>query len=943
MIFKINKNLILLVITSLSMIFYLNKKIEKLNLEKNIKIALDKKKLKRKIRYGGALGIGLTNSQNNQASWYFKRLLNPITRKIPSNIRSRELKFSESIPKNKTINSDWIERGPFNVGGRTRAIAIDVNNENIIMAGGVSGGIFRSENQGQTWEKITSSQMLHSVTTLKQDTRVGKTNIWYYGTGEGRGNSASGNPSYIYAGAYFYGNGLYKSTDNGLTWNSISSTASNTPVVFDMLWDIIWDFEINTSKDSIDEIYTATCGAIYKSSDGGLNWNLELGSNSNPSLYTEIEISNDGVIYAALSSDGDDKGIWRSEDGNTWQNILPSNWPANYDRIKISINPNNENEVYFLAVTPDYGQENLDFYEDSEWCSLWKYTFIGNDSLLENGIWEDKSNFIPHGYESVFDNFYAQGGYDLSLNISPFDENHIFIGGTNLYVSTDGFSSLDNINQIGGYKKGTNFPDFQIWENHHPDQHEVIFIPSKPNSILSANDGGVYLTNNYLNSYVSWISLNNGYNTTQLYTVTINEKQPTNTIIGGFQDNGNFFTNSTDPNANWVMPLNGDGSFNHLSLNEDYNYISKQNGKVYKLKMDENGNRLQLAKIDPDTSTTLGENSLDVNFIHPYVVDHSDNIMYFPDGSKIWRNSNLNDIELTNQWDTLNNGWVEAIDLNLNNTDITAISISKTNPLNRLYVGTDDRKVFRIDNSHLNNPIIRDITLYYGPGMVNGDFFHGNSYVNNIAIHPKDADVAMVVFSNYEVYSLYYTTNGGNNWIKASGNLEEQTNGFGSGPSCRWVSIMPFNDDTLYFAATSTGLYATDLINGDSTIWSQMGYNSIGNVVCEQVKTREEDSLIVLATHGNGIYTTKINSIENFLNIEFNNSIDISIYPNPANDIINISTNKVGENINIFNIKGKIISTNKINDYNTVINISSFPKGIYFIEINGNSKKFIKN
>ena len=151
MTFKTNKNLILLVISTLFMIFYLNKKIEKLNLEKNIKIALDKKKLKRKIRYGGALGIGLTNSQNNQASWYFKRLLNPITRKIPTNIRSRELKFSESIPKNKTINSDWVERGPFNVGGRTRAIAIDVNNENIIMAGGVSGGIFRSENQGQTW------------------------------------------------------------------------------------------------------------------------------------------------------------------------------------------------------------------------------------------------------------------------------------------------------------------------------------------------------------------------------------------------------------------------------------------------------------------------------------------------------------------------------------------------------------------------------------------------------------------------------------------------------------------------------------------------------------------------------------------------------------------------------------------------------------------------
>ena len=73
-----------------------------------------------------------------------------------------------------------------------------------------------------------------------------------------------------------------------------------------------------------------------------------------------------------------------------------------------------------MVYTPHVGKQelwqtsgHLDFYEESEWCSLWKYTFIDGDSLFENGIWEDKSNFIPHGYESVFDNFYAQGGYDL--------------------------------------------------------------------------------------------------------------------------------------------------------------------------------------------------------------------------------------------------------------------------------------------------------------------------------------------------------------------------------------------------------------------------------------------------------------------------------------------------------------------------------------------------
>ena len=78
--------------------------------------------------------------------------------------------------------------------------------------------------------------------------------------------------------------------------------------------------------------------------------------------FSEIEVSTEGVVYASLSSDGADKGIWRSENGIEWNNILPEDWPSTYDRIKMAINPNNENEVYFLAVTPDFGQENLDFY-----------------------------------------------------------------------------------------------------------------------------------------------------------------------------------------------------------------------------------------------------------------------------------------------------------------------------------------------------------------------------------------------------------------------------------------------------------------------------------------------------------------------------------------------------------------------------------------------------
>ena len=96
-------------------------------------------------------------------------------------------------------------------------MAIDVTDENTIMAGGVSGGVWRSENKGDSWTKLTSPEMLHNVTCLRQDTREGHTATWYYGSGEAYGNSASGTD------AYFFGNGIYKSNDNGETWNESSS------------------------------------------------------------------------------------------------------------------------------------------------------------------------------------------------------------------------------------------------------------------------------------------------------------------------------------------------------------------------------------------------------------------------------------------------------------------------------------------------------------------------------------------------------------------------------------------------------------------------------------------------------------------------------------------------------------------------------------------------
>ena len=115
---------------------------------------------------------------------------------------------------------EWILRGPYNVGGRTRGVVIDKMDSNIILAGGISGGIWRTEDHGQTWAKATKNQQLHSVSSIIQDPRDGKTNIWYATTGELRGNSAGAR------GAPFRGDGIYKSIDNGYNWQLISSTST---------------------------------------------------------------------------------------------------------------------------------------------------------------------------------------------------------------------------------------------------------------------------------------------------------------------------------------------------------------------------------------------------------------------------------------------------------------------------------------------------------------------------------------------------------------------------------------------------------------------------------------------------------------------------------------------------------------------------------------------
>lgn len=889
-----------------------------------------------KIQYfGDADALGADEDANARYNYELMRLHDPATGKIPAHVRERELAFAANLPKEGSISAmgritsvSWVQRGPWNVGGRTRAFGVDVSNENNLIAGSCSGGMWRSTDQGRTWAPTTPSNQYKSVSCLTQDTRPGHTNIWYYGTGEAYGASAS------QQGSYYLGNGIYKSTDSGVSWHLLAATTSSITAL-DSWGDMIWNVATDPSNITQDVVYAASYGAIYRSTDGGTSWGSApvLGLFGS-SYFTDVAVSMSGVVYATLSSDGGARGIYRSSDGIVFTNITPGNFPASYNRVKIGISPSDENQVYFLGNTPGSGTPDTNYVGDIEWNSLWRYTYISGDGSGSGGVWQDRSANLPTT-GGLFDKFTSQGSYDLVVKVKPDDTNVVFIGGTNLYRSTSGFADNRHTTFIGGYKQGATLPVVDMYLNHHPDQHELQFLPSNPNRMFSANDGGIFYTNDNTVPSVLWSSLNNGYLTSMFYTCAIDHATTNDIVIGGAQDNGSWFTNVSSPTSPWVTPRGGDGSFCAIADYSSAYYFSIQNGKVMRAKLDGSGNVDSFARIDP----IGGRNYL---FVNPFVLDpNNNNRMYLAGGKSLWRNNNLSGIPYASNWDSISTNWFRFPDSGWTlGYQITAIAVSK-NPANRLYIGTKEQRVFRLDSADIVTHAPRSITATSGSVI-----FPAGSYVNCIAVDPNNADNIIAVFSNYGVNSLFYSSDGGKSWKKIGGNLEaENRNGSGDGPSCRWASIIPVKGGTVYLVGTTVGLFATTQLSDTSTVWIQQGVNTIGASVVDMIDYRLTDGLIVVATHSGGIFSTHITQVADINKVSDPSaaaaSLNLTNYPNPftGETFVRFELKQSAQvTVQLFDQAGRLVETVASGQMHAgqqkySIAGTGLPPGIYFCKV----------
>jgi len=816
-------------------------------------------------------------SGKERESYMWRMLQDPATGKIPNNIRRLELEYAETLPNDLSTNRDtvgfantyWSVRGPLNVGGITRTLAMDVNNPNILIAGTNSGGIWRSTNGGVTWNETFPKDKLDGTTCIVQDKRPGHTNVWYSGSGDANSSAYGGGR------AFYLGTGLKKSIDNGITWAPCVNVTLQNQITFNNNLDLTYNIAMrNFNGDST--IYLAGYSAVLKSTNGGTSWTTVKGNNlsaANNSYYTDVTVTSGGVVYLSLSSDGvTPKGIWRSADGVTFVNITPAMIGPTYDRIKIGYAPSDENQVYFMvAETPNLGMVDTSYVGELNWKMLVKYNYLNGDGTGTGGKWTDLSQSIPTT-GGPFDKLNLQGSYNMVVKVHPTDTNIVFIGGTNLYRSTNAFKDATHTKYCGGYEEGTQLPVVNSYLNHHSDQHELLFHPTNPNIVYSGCDGGVFRCDDIMANSIVWTPLNTGYLTTMFYTLAMEHTiAGDNTIVGGAQDNGTWFTSSANATTPWVHPNGGDGSYCAIADNKSAYYFSLQKGKIRKCTVDNSGNVTSFSRMEP-----IG--GKDYEFINPFVIDpNTNNQMYLPEGRRMWRNSNLAGIAMNNTWDSISTNWQIMTDTLPFVGSITAVAISKA-LANVLYYGTDAKKVYKVINANANVTTAVDVS----PSAANAAGF-----VSCIAIHPTDANKVMLTYSNYGIYSIFYTTNGGTSWLKVAGNLEQNTNGTGNGPSIRWTKIVPYNaDTTAFFVATSVGLFATTNLrtDKDSTVWVQQGLHDMHNAICTMIDYRAVDGEMVVATHARGIYSAKIDK-NYFLGtnkFKLLENVSLNVYPNPV-------------------------------------------------------------
>ncbi|MEP7255601.1 MAG: T9SS type A sorting domain-containing protein [Ferruginibacter sp.] len=779
---------------------------------------------------------------NGAMLYEFNMTKNPVTGTIPEGTyeaeraQANEMLRKQQTTRNPTLGS-YSFAGPNNLGGRTRTIAYDVRfngtSNQIILAGGVSGGVYKSIDNGTTWVRKSLTGAHFSCTSLAQDTRVGFQDTWYYGVGESSGNSASG------SGASYFGNGVYKSTDNGETWARLTASNASALESFSTGADCIQKVIVDPTDGNV---YVACLAKIMRSIDGGTTWvDVLPGVLANSGQTTDIVVSSGGRLYASFGGTNDSgvDGVWVSAPGGTsgdpgsWTRIAgagaggsPVGWNAEpaYGRVVLAIAPSSENLLYAMYYTTGSsacipGSPPTGGATEAE---LFRWDDIG-------GTWTNLSAGLPSEVGCLSGNnpFAVQGGYDLVVAVKPDDATVVFIGGTNVYRSVT--SGAGGWVRIGGYAGPLSYAQYT---GSHPDIHSIVFQPTSSTTMLCGNDGGIQRTTANLAATVAWTPINTGYRTYQYYYVENDPRFGNDKVMGGAQDNGST-RNIGATGTSFEVAWGGDGVSVGLSGASGFEYVGSQLGFIER--------RLYTTPIGTyvDDLTPTGEGGTGL-FVTLFKLDPDNTgLLYYANDNSLYRTTSASTV-LPGTW-TAMTGIATAVGPA---NDITALATTRytySAATASLFMGTSNGKVFRLDNP-------TGVASGTGPVDITPGGIAPSSYISSIAVNPRNDDTVLVTISNYGVVSAYWTGSANTAvpvWTTVEGTLTL--------PSYRSSAIVVTTTGVQYFVGTSMGLYNSTGLPG-AVAWAQEGPAEMGNAVVSSLALRPSDNKLLVGTHGYGMW-----------------------------------------------------------------------------------------
>jgi hypothetical protein len=974
-----------------------------------------------------ALGIlMLTNKQRapeaekideNVAAYHYLRwkydadmIKDPTTGEALFGLRDREIEFAKTIPQRNasssvarlTVQNNYIPAGPNNNGGRTRAIAYDVRyngtTNRVLIAGGVSGGIFRSMDGGANWTNVTPLNEVHNVASIAQDPRPGNQDTWYAGGGEYVGSSADA------TAAGYLSHGLLKSTDNGVTWTRVplnnitdfngAPLAPGVAERFDHPFDYVHKIAVNPTNG---HVYVACHRKVVRSSNGGTTFQTIFGSAVTSFAaggQGDVVISPTGKVYIAFTGAAPDlslRGVWKSTTGdfNSYTRLAGGNtlgvdsvdgWRGNsynfstvggsnfYEprRTLLALAPSNENILYVLY---ENGLTNTSSARNKE-ADLFKLDMTSGNS------WSNHSANLPDfpgGDHDATDPLTIQGGYDLYITVKPNDPNFVLVGGTSLYRSTNGFASTAATSWIGGY--GNTLPTLTFYQNSHPDIHNLVFNPVNSNEAIGADDGGIRITTDITapGSTVVWTHLNN-YQTLQYYRVTLDPDAGVNNFAGGAQDNGTQFRDKTGITGVGVADSNnhrrlvgGDGASVGISKrtgNTQFLYAGVQLGSIRRGQLQSSFNATEIRPngLTPAPGLTNEFGEFVTNFkLNP---DNTEDLFYI-NFNRMFRTISASTVTSAS-WTELTGVGSAVSSGNGTSIAIRAIAFSRGNygTSHSMYFGTTNGKIFRLDDPRNSAATATPVNITPPTSVIDISGLN----VQDIAVNPNNDNEIIAVVTNYgktvgsvfsNVVNILWTDNAKSAtpvWRAAEGNLAgTTTTEFISARSCMITAKKDGagNPVTEYYVGTSAGLFAvenlgTTLVGGGSPSWQRDGGSTLNFSVINSLGYRPEDNVMVVGTHGNGLYYTFLgtpNLVTGINNPVLNDKDFITmVYPTVSDNIVQYRTGNKTDvrkiSVVLYNMQGQEIYKQESTYQNGNININRFARGAYILSIFSDNKKY---